>query len=65
MMLVIFLAVVCLASTSLGATFVPFKQGRCAMNSVRQILASNTQDKASNGIDELIEGERQRAHVPG
>ena len=44
MMLDVLLAVVCLASTSLGATFVHFRQflnshnygGRCAMKSVRQ-----------------------------
>ena len=42
MMSVIFLVVVCLASSFLGATSVPFKRGRCAMKFVRQKQPVNT-----------------------
>ena len=42
MMLDVLLAVVCLASASLGATSVPFRRGRCAMKSVRQKRIPNS-----------------------
>lgn len=38
---VVLLAVVCLASISLSATSVPFKQGRCAMQTVRHKRPAN------------------------
>ena len=42
MKLVVFLAILCLASTSLGSTSVPLKWGRCVMKSVRQKRPANT-----------------------
>ena len=48
MTLVIFLAVVCLASASLGATSVPFRRWHCAMKSVRQKHKPNTPGMVHN-----------------
>ena len=42
MMLVVLLAVVCLASESLSAMSVPFKQGHYVMKSIRQMRFSNS-----------------------